>query len=161
MTHPLAVGILLAKAGCPDEVIAAGILHDTVEDTPVTLDDLQETFGEKVASIVKGASEPDKSLRWEERKTHTIEFLKTASLEVRLVTCADKLHNIRTIAAGQETMGDKVWDRFRRGREKQRWYYLSLVDSLQGLSETDTGRALFLQFKDEVDRLFEEQGDRP
>ena len=46
ITHPIAVGIILAKAGCPDEIIAAGILHDTVEDTAVTLDYLQATFGE-------------------------------------------------------------------------------------------------------------------
>ena len=63
ITHPLAVGIILAKAGCSDEVIVAGILHDTLEDTPLTLDCIQETFGPRVASIVKGASEPDRSLR--------------------------------------------------------------------------------------------------
>ncbi|MFH1488011.1 MAG: hypothetical protein ABII06_03830 [Pseudomonadota bacterium] len=56
---------------------------------------------------------------------------------------------------------DEVWDRFRRGREKQRWYYLSLVDSLHGLSETERGGALYLQFKGEVDRVFEDQGERP
>ena len=79
VTHPLAVGIILAKAGCADEVIVAGILHDTVEDTPMTLDNLRDLFGEKVADIVKGASEPDKSLPWEDRKRHTLNFLKTAS----------------------------------------------------------------------------------
>ena len=82
ITHPLAVGIMLAKAGCSDEVIIAGILHDTVEDTPATLDYIKDTFGEEVSLIVNGASEPDKSLPWEERKSHTQDFLKGASREV-------------------------------------------------------------------------------
>jgi len=55
ITHPLAVGIILSKAGCSDEVIIAGILHDTVEDTPVTLDYIRDTFGKKVFELVKGA----------------------------------------------------------------------------------------------------------
>ena len=99
ITHPLAVGIILAKAGCSDEVIIAGILHDTVEDTSITLDDLRDTFGEKVSMIVKCASEPDKSLKWEERKSHTQDFLKGAPREVKFVALADKLNNIRAIAS--------------------------------------------------------------
>jgi (p)ppGpp synthase/HD superfamily hydrolase len=66
---------------------------------------------------VEGASEPDKSLPWEERKRHTLEFLKTAPLNVRLVACADKLHNIRTLVSDYENKCDRVWDRFRRGRK--------------------------------------------
>ena len=154
ITHPLAVALLLAKAGCPDEVICAGILHDTIEDTSITLDYLNDTFGEKVAAIVEGASEPDKSLPWEDRKRHTIEFLKTASLEVRLVACADKLHNIRTIAAEYETIGEHIWERFKRGRAKQEAYYRGLVESLCNRSDTQGYKALFRQFKDEVEDLF-------
>ena len=60
--HPLSVGIILAKAGAPDEVIIAGILHDTIEDTPVTCEQVRGTFGGTIANLVKGASESDKSL---------------------------------------------------------------------------------------------------
>ncbi len=81
ITHPLAVGIILAKAGCSDDVIIAGILHDTVEDTPITLDYIGDTFGNKVAGIVKGASEPDKSLPWEERKTQWTACMTRVILE--------------------------------------------------------------------------------
>jgi len=94
ITHPLAVGIILAKAGCSDDVIIAGILHDTVEDTEITLDTIRKKFGEKIASIVKRVSKPNKSLPWEERKGHTLNYLKTTPLAVRLVACANKLHNI-------------------------------------------------------------------
>jgi (p)ppGpp synthase/HD superfamily hydrolase len=154
ITHPLAVGILLAKAGCQDEVIAAGILHDTVEDTSITLDYICEKFGDKVASVVEGASEPDRSLPWEERKTHTIEFLNAASLEVRLVTCADKLHNIRAIASEYEKIGDQVWKRFKRGKADQAWYYRGLVKSVCDRSDNRGYESLFQQLKSEVEGFF-------
>lgn len=131
VTHPLALGIILAKVGCPDDVIVAGILHDVLEDTPVTLDDLKEAFGTTVANIVEGASEPDKSLPWEERKKHTLEFLGSASQEVRLVALADKLDNIEAMAADYERLGEALWDRFRRGRDDQKWYYEGLLQALR------------------------------
>lgn len=152
--HPLAVGIILAKIGCSDDVIVAGILHDTVEDTAITLDDLRDTFGNKVATIVEGASEPNKALPWKDRKKHTIEFLKTASLEVRLVTCADKLHNIRSIDSEHEKIGDKIWDRFNRGKEDQEWYYRSLCNVLCDISDNCGHGHLFRQLKHEVEDFF-------
>src|SRR5438045_7386901 len=73
ISHPYAVGMMLARAGCPEEVIAAGILHDTVEDTYITLEYLRETFGEQVTLIVEGCSEPDHgSAPWEVRKAHSL-----------------------------------------------------------------------------------------
>jgi (p)ppGpp synthase/HD superfamily hydrolase len=154
ITHPLAVGILLAKAGCPDEVIAAGILHDTLEDTLLTRDDLSRAFGEEVTTIVEGASEPDKTLPWEERKRHTIEFLKTAPLDVRLVACADKLHNVRTTAIEHSKIGEQVWKRFRRGRADQERYYRGLVESLCNRSDNHGYESIFRQLKDEVESFF-------
>ena len=154
ITHPFAVAILLASAGCSDEVIIAGILHDTVEDTSITLKVIQETFGDKIASIVKGCSEPDRSLPWEDRKEHTVEFLKTAPFEVKLVSCADKLHNIRTIAVEYAKIGDQVWERFKRGREKQEWYYRNLVNSLCNRADNQDYNSLSQQFRYEVENLF-------
>ena len=154
ITHPMAVGIILAKVGCPDEIIVAGILHDTVEDTEVTLDTIRKIFGEKIASIVKGVSEPDKSLPWEERKGDTLNYLKTAPLAVRLVACADKLHNIRTIATEHEKIGDQVWERFRKGRSDQEGYYRGLVESLCNRSDNKGHESLFQQLKSEVQGFF-------
>lgn len=154
IVHPFSVGILLSQLNCSDEVIAAGILHDTLEDTAITLEFIRKNFGERVASIVKGCSEVDKSLPWEERKNHTIEFLKTASMDVRLVICADKLHNIRTMAYDYNKIGDRVWERFKRGKEKQEWYYRQLVESLKVESENESYLKLFKLLKDEVESLF-------
>lgn len=130
ITHPYAVGLLLMNAGCSDAVVIAGILHDTVEDTDLTLACIRENFGDFVAEIVDGCSE-NKSLRWRERKTERIEALKNASAEVCLVTCADKLHNLRTVISEFDEIGDTVWERFHGGLEAQAWYYRSILESLQ------------------------------
>ena len=154
ISHPRAVGRILSDAGCSEELVIAGLLHDTVEDTPLTLNYIRENFGAKVADIVQGCSEPDKSLAWERRKQHTVEFLKTASVEVRTVTCADKLHNLLTIIADYETIGDDVWDRFSRGKEAQEWYYRELAASLCDQPDCQRADAIFQQFKDSVETLF-------
>ena len=155
ISHPYAVGMMLAQAGLPDEVVAAGILHDTVEDTYLTLDDIREVFGEGVAAIVEGCSEPHKSAPWEERKKHTLAYLPTAPWEVRAVSCADKLHNLRTVAEAYEQVGDQVWDRFKRGRREQEWYYRGLVASLCDTPGADGKETPFCaELREEVGTLF-------
>jgi (p)ppGpp synthase/HD superfamily hydrolase len=130
VSHPYAVGMMLARLGCAEEVVVAGLLHDTVEDTQTTLAELQSLFGEQVARIVQGCTEPDKSLSWETRKTHTIAFLATADEAVRLVALADKLHNVLSMQTARAQVGDKVWERFKRGRDQQSWYYHALLETL-------------------------------
>jgi (p)ppGpp synthase/HD superfamily hydrolase len=154
ITHPLAVGIILAKAGCSDDVIIAGILHDTVEDTSITLDYIRETFGDKVSTIVEGASEPDKALPWEERKRHTLDFLKGASPEVKFVALADKFNNIRAIASDYVEKGEEFWERFNKGKEDQKWYYQGLVQVLRDDSADETYQTLHSQFSQEVREVF-------
>jgi (p)ppGpp synthase/HD superfamily hydrolase len=152
IVHPVEVGIMLIKSGFSDEITAAGILHDTVEDTGTTLEYIRQNFGEAVAKIVEGCSEPDKSLSWEERKEHTLEYLKTAPIEVKIVSCADKLNNLRSMAVEFNRIGDDVYKRFRRGAEKQRWYFSGLVKSL--CSEQTMEYDIFRQFKKEVEEFF-------
>ena len=131
IVHPLRVGQLLIEYGCPEEVVLSGILHDVLEDTSVTEATIIEQFGSKVAQWVRGASEPEKAIPWEKRKEHTLEYLKTAPIEVVWITCADKLDNIRSIQEDLHRIGEVVWQRFRRPKEKQRWYYQSLVEVLE------------------------------
>lgn len=150
--HPLAVGKLLQDAGCDEEVVVAGLLHDTTEDAGVTLAQVMERFGERVADIVRGCSEPDKSLPWEQRKTHTIRALPTAPLEVRLVAAADKIDNLRSIAADLEKVGEKVWARFRRGREQQEWYYRGVAEAVRVQPGAD--HQLFQMLAREVKTVF-------
>ena len=129
ITHPYAVGLILMEAGCSEAVIIGGILHDTVEDTDLTLEFIRDRFGSAIAAIVEGCSE-NKALRWRARKTERIEALRTASPEVCTVTCADKLHNLRTIISEYDVIGDAVWDRFHGGVEDQAWYYRSILGAI-------------------------------
>jgi (p)ppGpp synthase/HD superfamily hydrolase len=154
ITHPYAVGMMLARADCDDEVVAAAILHDTVEDTDLTLDDIREQFGDRVASIVEGCSEPDKSAPWEDRKRHTLEYLKTAPWEVRVVALADKLHNLHTIGLAHVQSGEGVWDRFKRGRAEQEWYYRGLLDVLCGPAPNGKELPFCAEYRAEVERVF-------
>ena len=129
ITHPYAVGLILMEAGCTEAVVVAGILHDTVEDTELTLEFIRHRFGSYIADIVEGCSE-NKALRWRARKTERIEALRIASPEVCIVTCADKLHNLRTIISEYDVIGDAVWDRFHGGVEDQAWYYRSILSAI-------------------------------
>lgn len=123
--HPLAVGCMLSDAGEDEDVVVAGILHDTVEDTAVTLAQIRETFGHAVAQLVDGCSE-NKALSWKERKENTIEFLKTASEKVCIVTCADKVHNLSVSVDGIQKLGEDFFVHFNKGYPEQKWYYESI-----------------------------------
>ncbi|MDQ0885034.1 (p)ppGpp synthase/HD superfamily hydrolase [Paenibacillus sp. V4I9] len=108
------------KAGCEDEVVVSGLLHDTLEDTDTKEEEILELFGQRVLEIVKGCSESDKGASWEERKQHTLDELKYAPLPIRLVVCADKLHNLRSIKRDLATTGETAWEKFKRGRGSQK-----------------------------------------
>ncbi|WP_404469432.1 HD domain-containing protein [Sutcliffiella horikoshii] len=151
ITHPFAVGMMLQGAGCSEEVVAAGILHDTLEDTEATYDSLVKEFGGRVADLVVAASENDKSLSWEERKQHTIDGFKNASMEALQVIVADKLHNLRSIRADLKEHGDTIWGRFNRGKEKQRWYYANIV---KALAPRKDGFKLIGELEKEVSEVF-------
>ncbi len=150
ISHPYAVGMILQRAGCSEEVVAAGILHDTLEDTDTTEEDLLAFFGSKVLEIVKGCSEPDKGASWEERKQHTLDELKHATVAIRQTSCADKLHNIRSIKRDLKQYGEEAWSGFKRGRDSQEWYYKGLVESLGYKSRFK----LLEELEDEVEEVF-------
>ncbi len=155
--HPAAAAMLLLKHGCDEEMAIAALLHDTVEDTDITLEEIRRQFGERVAELVKGASEADRSAPWEERKNATLQRLKTASPDLAALACADKLHNIISIARDYRGHGDAVWGRFHRGRDQISWYYRGLVDSLQQSLGEDS--ALYREFKSAVENLFGSDGE--
>jgi len=132
LVHPVGVMLILLQMGETDqELLAAALLHDTVEDTEVTLAQIRETFGVRVAEIVEGCSEPNRSDTWETRKQHTIAYLKTAPRAVQLVTAADKLDNLRSMIADQAQQGETFWSRFKRGRTENAWYYRAITASLK------------------------------
>ncbi|WP_043932708.1 HD domain-containing protein [Bacillus sp. EB01] len=151
--HPVAVGHILDESGFSDEVVMVGYLHDTVEDTAVTREELLSEFGPDVTDLVMANTE-NKLLSWEERKQHTIDFVAEAPLNVRAVIVADKLDNLKALIRDHETFGDEVWSFFKRGKEKQRWYYTSIATNVFVGLEPDEVPELFHIFKAEVDMFF-------
>lgn len=127
INHPIEVGSILIQYQCSTNVIVAGILHDTLEDTPVTFTDLKQKFGREIANLVKINSEPNKLVPWEERKQHTLDHLKTMPLDALYIAFADKYDNLRSSYQDFQQNGDHTWDKFNRGKESQKWYYQSLA----------------------------------
>ena len=154
IAHPLCVAELLVRLGCDDEVVAAGILHDTVEDTPLELQDIRGEFGDRVADLVAGATEPNRSADWESRKSHTIEYLRSAPAEVVAISCADKLHNLLSIREDLRMEGNAVWARFSRPRDLQRWYYTELAGVFAGRAQDAGVGPLLSRFQDAVHEVF-------
>jgi len=150
--HPMHVGVLLAQAGVRDSVVIAGLLHDTLEDTEYTEEDISSRFGEEVLELVKAASEPERDLPWRERKLHTIDFLGAAPRDVKLIALCDKYSNIVAIESDYKHMGEGLWERFNAGYKEQRWYYKSLCKALEELDE----EKIYQEFSEAVERVFGE-----
>ena len=129
VTHPIRVANLLRSAGFPEEVVIAGYLHDTVEDTDVTFEDIEREFGAEVRYIVAGNTE-DKDKSWMERKKHTVDALKTAPLSIRALVVADKLDNLSSLAIALEEVGEDIWKSFKYGRTENSWYFQSVLASM-------------------------------
>lgn len=129
VTHPIRVAKLLQSAKFPESVVIAGYLHDTVEDTDVTLEDIEREFGSEVRYLVAGNTE-DKDKSWEERKKHTVEALKTAPLSIRALVVADKLDNLSSLAFALDEVGEDIWKSFKYGRQENAWYFQSVLSSM-------------------------------
>lgn len=145
IVHPLGVAESLIREGCAEDLVIAGVLHDTIEDCDVTFSDLRKRFGSHVAKIVKGCTEPHRKAPWEERKRHTLSALRNTAPEILTVSLADKLDNARSIVTDHARLGDALWERFKRPRSDQAWYY-------QGLAEIFSRRAS----ENQAPRLVEE-----
>lgn len=152
--HPLNVARILIECGAPDEIVIAAVLHDVVEDTKVTLDQVRAEFGQEVARLVEGMSEPDRKDTWENRKRGTLKFLENAPQDLLLIELADKLDNIREISNDIAREGDAVWKRFNRGRDRQEWLYEQLADLFNRRVTTECGTRLAREFAANVRSVF-------
>ncbi len=139
IVHPVSVVRILTRLGASEDLVAAGALHDVVEDSEATPDDLERRFGSRVASLVAGASEADKNLSWRARKEATLAKVKESNDEELLaLICADKLDNICDISEDLKRHGDSLWKRFNAEQDELGWYYQSLTEVLaEKLSGSD------------------------
>ncbi|EKE21131.1 MAG: metal dependent phosphohydrolase [uncultured bacterium] len=131
VTHPLTVGIILAMAGAREEVIIAGILHDTIEDSikEKKVDEKMITtrFGKKVAQIVVSVSEDNKTLNWEERKSKARENIKKFKHNSLLVKSADVISNVTELIDDFIVCGDEAFSRFGGPKERVIANYLEVM----------------------------------
>lgn len=155
--HPISVGMMLEEYRYDDQVVAAGYLHDVVEDTKYTIEDIEKEFGKEIADLVMGASEPDKSLSWEERKKHTIEETKTLPLRNKLIVCADKINNLEDMMVIFERNGKKDFSAFKRGEKDQKWYFTNVYESL--INNEDKDLPIFKRLKNVIEMVFEDKED--
>jgi len=118
VSHVAGVVAILARHGFDDDVLAAGALHDVIEDCGVTRLQLEVTFGARVADLVVAVSEADKSLPWEERKRAYLERFAVAPWEAQAIAIADKIDNFVSIVVCARDHGDP-WSMLKRGRDVQ------------------------------------------
>jgi len=107
ITHPVAVARMLRSAGYSDDIVAAGLLHDVLEDTGCELEEMIRAVGERVTKIVTEVTDRDQTLAWEDRKESYLRVLSTVSPEALAVACADKTHNLGDLVSGYEKEGEK------------------------------------------------------
>ena len=118
--HPMEAAVIVAQMTEDEEVIAAAYLHDVLEDTAVTAEQLEK-----------------ESLSWRERKQVAIEHLKTASREEKILVLGDKLSNMRSTARDYMAEGEQVWQRFNeKRRECHQWYMAGMLEGLKELEDT-------------------------
>ena len=142
IVHPMEAMEIVATMTPDQELLAAAALHDTVEDTSVTIEDIRAQFGDRVASLVQsesdvfieGKSEEDS---WHERKQAAMDRLAAASHEAKMVALGDKLSNLRAIARDYAVQGDALWQLFHAKDPKDHeWHYRGLAQALKELSDT-------------------------
>lgn len=130
IVHPLEVALILARHGFSDTVVAAALVHDTVEDTPVTLEEIRRELGDEAAALVAPITHDD-SLSWDEKKKAYIESVRRAPEEVRAISVADKIANAHSLIAAAREQGTAVWKHFNRGRDKKLWFEHAMLDMLR------------------------------
>lgn len=156
IVHPMEAMEIVSTITPDQELLAAAVLHDTVEDTEVTEEQIRKEFGDRVASIVasesdtfeEGVKEEDS---WHARKQAAIERLASASMDAKIVALGDKLSNMRAIARDYSKVGDRLWDLFHvKDPKDHEWHYRGLADSLKELS----GTGAYEEFISLIDEVF-------
>jgi myo-inositol-1(or 4)-monophosphatase len=156
IVHPMEAMEIVATMTPDQELLAAAALHDTVEDTDVTVDQIRAEFGDRIANLVaaesdvftEGVSEEDS---WHARKQAAIERLAKAPHDAKIVALGDKLSNMRAIARDYAVQGDALWNLFHAKDPKDHeWHYRGLADSLRELQDTFA----FREFESLINQVF-------
>ena len=162
IVHPMEAVEIVATMTRDQELLAAAALHDTVEDTDVTIEQIRTEFGDRIASLVasesdtmpEGVSEEDS---WHARKQAAIDRLARASHDAKIVALGDKLSNMRAIARDYAQQGDRLWNLFHAKAPKDHeWHYRGLAESLSELRDTFA----YKEFEQLIDQVFVRTGPK-
>lgn len=157
IVHPLEAVEIVATMTPDQELLAAAALHDTVEDTGVTVEQIRAEFGERVAALVEaesdvfieGISDTDS---WRARKQAAIDRLAAAPRDAKMVALGDKLSNMRAIARDYAVQGEALWSLFHAPHPSDHaWHYRGLADSLRELQDTFA----FREFESLIHQVFD------
>jgi (p)ppGpp synthase/HD superfamily hydrolase len=152
ITHLVATSFTLLDYTHDEDVIIAALLHDTLEDTDYTLDELQEDFGVKVREIVETVTEPkstaEQKISWREKKNIYAKQLKKGPIEAVLVAAADKIHNFRTLVEDYYDAHDRFIQDFGNNYDER-------IEAYQNIANVINNR-LEGQILAEFNHVFEE-----
>ena len=131
IVHPFAVALILLEHTSDEDVIIGGILHDTIEDTDYTKEQMAQDFGLRVTEFVLDVTEPPKPLTWQQRKDGYLQHLAGASHEAKLICAADKFHNLQSMFAAVQKFGyEEAYKRFNAPIDKKLWFYEECIKIL-------------------------------
>lgn len=151
--HPLETLNILAAMKADANLMIAGVLHDTLEDTDATLNEILMTFGEDVAELVSAHTD-NPTQNWMERKTAEIKASKDSAPRVKMLILADKVANLRTMHRDEMDLGDKLWDCFSQPKEKQSWFYSEIQEGLSELQQYKETAPFYWEMVDLYKYLF-------
>ena len=158
IVHPLEAVEIVATITPDQELLAAAALHDTVEDTAVTEEDIRKEFGPRIADLVAAESDvfpegQSEEQSWHARKQAAIHRLAQSSHDAKIVAIGDKLSNMRAIARDYAVQGDALWNLFHvKDKASHAWHYRGLLESLRELEDTFA----FREFETLVNQVFGE-----
>ena len=155
--HPLEAAVIVGTMTADQEIIAGAVLHDVVEDTDVTIDEIEEKFGKRVRDLVESETENKRadipaSETWRIRKEESLQVLRdTDDIGVLMIWLGDKLANIRSIYRELQKDGNAMWEKFnQKNVNEHAWYYSSIVQLTERLSHTSA----WIEFKTLVEIVF-------
>ena len=155
--HPMEAAVIVGTMTDDQNLIAAAALHDVVEDSDVSIEDIEEKFGKRVRELVGSETEDKRadlppSDTWRICKEESLAILKnTNDLGVLMVWLGDKLANMRAIYRDWKVEGDAMWQRFnQKDPNEQAWYYRSIAELISRLSDTSA----WLEYKTLTELVF-------
>ena len=155
-SHLFGVMYLTSKQGLSadveEDVLIACLLHDTLEDVPekYTAEQMEADFGPRVLDIVLGVTKDGTLGDWQERSDAYLAHLREASYESVVVSACDKLHNLSSILADHEVLGDELWPRFNSGKQRQQWWYRAVLEIVE---QRAPELPLLVEYRAKVERL--------